>query len=141
MSFALGRLELKGGNYDAAEEFLKHSLENTERIRSTTTGRELTEAFSASVHARYAAYIECLMRKHKLEPSRGLDVLAFQASELERARSLAELLHDTQTNLLTGVDPETAKREKTLRQLLRDKGRLPNSNCSERLTAKPISPQ
>ena len=121
VSFALGRLELKGSNYDAAEQFLKQSLENTERIRSTATGRELTEAFSASVHARYAAYIECLMRKHKLQPSAGLDVLAFQASELARARSLAELLHDTQTSLLTGVDPETAEREKTLRQLLRAK--------------------
>lgn len=121
VSFALGRLELKGGNYDAAEEFLKQSLDNTERIRSTATGRDLTEAFSASVHARYAAYIECLMRKHKLQPSRGLDVLAFQASELARARSLAELLHDTQTNLLTNVDPETAAREKTLRQSIRVK--------------------
>ena len=121
VSFALGRLELKSGNYDAAEEFLKQSLENTERIRSTSTGRELTEAFSASVHARYAAYIECLMRKHELQPSAGLDVLAFQASELARARSLAELLHDTQTNLLTGVDAKLAEREKTLRQLLRAK--------------------
>jgi CHAT domain-containing protein len=121
VSFALGRLELKGGNYDAAEAFLKQSLENTELIRSTATGRELTEAFSASVHARYAAYVECLMRKHKLEPSRGLDVMAFQASELARARSLAELLRDTQTNLLTGVDAENAKRVKTLRQMLRAK--------------------
>ena len=121
VSFALGRLELKGGNYDAAELFLKQSLEDTVRVRGTATAREFTEAFSANVHARYAAYIECLMHKHKLEPSRGLDVLAFQASELARARSLAELLHDTQTNLLTGVDQETAQREKTLRQLLRAK--------------------
>ena len=119
VSFVLGRMELKGGNYDAAEQFLKYSLEDTERIRSTTTGRELTEAFSASVHARYAAYIECLMRKHKRDPAKGLDVVAFQASELARARSLAELLHDTQTNLLTGVDVQLVEREKNLRQLLR----------------------
>jgi CHAT domain-containing protein len=121
VSFALGRLELKGDNYDVAEEFLKQSLENTELIRSTTTGRKLTEAFSASVHARYAAYIECLMRKHTLKPSAGFDVLAFQASELARARSLAELLHDTQTNLLHGVESKLAAREKSLRQLLRAK--------------------
>ena len=121
VSFALGRLELKGGNYDAAEEFLKQSLEDTERIRGNATSRELTEAFSASVHARYASYIQCLMRKDKLEPSRGFDVLAFQASELARARSLAELLHDTQTNLFNSVDQQTAEREKTLRQLLRAK--------------------
>lgn len=119
VSFALGRLELNAGNYDKAEPFLKQSIEITERIRSTSTGRELTEAFSANMHARYAAYIECLMRKHQLQPSAGLDVLAFQASELARARSLAELLHDTQTNVLSGVDPKLVERERTLRQLLR----------------------
>jgi len=121
VSFALGRLELQAGNYDAAEEFLKHSVENTERIRSSSTGRELKQAFSASVHARYAAYVECLMRKHAQQPSLGLDVMAFEASELAKGRSLAELLHDTQTDLLNGVDPQTAEHEKSLRQVIRAK--------------------
>ena len=121
VSFALGRLELQAGNYDSAEEFLKHSIEYTEMIRSKSIGRELKQAFSASVHARYAAYVECLMRKHAKQPSQGFDVTAFEASELARGRSLAELLHDTQTDLLNGIDPQTAEREKSLRQLIRAK--------------------
>jgi CHAT domain-containing protein len=121
VSFALGRLELQSGNYDAAEELLRHSIEYTEIIRSKSVGRELKQAFSASVHARYAAYVECLMRKHAKQPSQGFDVTAFEASELARGRSLAELLHDTQTDLLSGVDAQTAAREKSLRQLIRAK--------------------
>lgn len=119
--FALGRLELKNGNYEDAETYLKQSIENTEDIRSVSTGRDLTAAFSASVQERYEAYIECLMRKHKSQPSLGADVLAFQASELARARSLAELLRDTHTNLLAGVDPGLSEHERSLRQAIRSK--------------------
>ena len=86
--FALGRLELKSGNYDAAETYLKDSIENTEEIRSDLKTRVFAAAFSARVHERYVAYIECLMRKHKSQPSKGLEVIAFEASELARARSL-----------------------------------------------------
>lgn len=117
--FALGRLELNNGNYEAAERYLKESIENTENIRRDLKTRVFAAAFSASVHERYEAYVECLMRKNKSQPSRGLEALAFEASELARARSLAELLRDTQTTGLIGVDPSLAQREKSLRQAIR----------------------
>ena len=121
VSFALGRLELKQGNLDKAETYLRQSIENTEEIRSVTVGRDIATAFSASVHKRYAAYIDCLLRKHKLRPASRLDVQGFEASELARARSLAEFLRDTHTDVLTGVDPALADQEKNLRQLIRAK--------------------
>jgi CHAT domain-containing protein len=117
--FALGRLELDNGNYEAAERYLKDSIEGAENIRRDLQTRVFAAAFSASVHERYEAYIECLMRKHKAQPSKGLEVLAFEASELARARSLAELLRDTQTTVLVGVDPQLAQKEKSLRQAIR----------------------
>lgn len=119
VNFALGRLELKAGKLDEAEAYLKHSLENTEDIRTISTGRDLTTAYSASVHERYEAYVACLVRKSKLRDPQQLIESAFAASELSRARSLADLLRDTQTNLLAGVDPQLASREKTLRQGIR----------------------
>ena len=61
------------------------------------------------------------MRMHAAEPSRGFDESAFETSEHARARSLAELLRATATNLLPGLDPELAAREKSLRQALRAK--------------------
>lgn len=119
--FALGRLELNAHNFDAAEDYLKQSIADTENIRNTSASRDLTTAISASVHDRYAAYIDCLIRKHKLNPSKALDVVAFQASELVRARSLAEFLRETQTRPLPGLDPRLAEQDRFLRLSIRAK--------------------
>jgi CHAT domain-containing protein len=119
--YALGRLELKSGNYDAAEDYLRQSIEVTENMRRVSTSRDLTTAFSATVHERYESYVECLMQKHMAEPARGLAVRAFETSELARARSLAELLRATETSLAPGLDPQLAEQEKSLRQSLRAK--------------------
>jgi len=119
--FALGRLELNRNNYDAAESYLKDSIKTTEDIRHDMNSRVFAAAFSASVHDRYEAYIECLMRKHKQQPAKGLELQAFEASELARARSLAELLHDTQTKIVAGVDQQLAEQERMLRFAIRTK--------------------
>lgn len=119
--YALGRLELRKNNLDEAEDDLLRSLEATENIKRVSTSSDLMAAFSATVHDRYESYIECLMRKHQAQPAAGFGVRAFETSELARARSLADLLRATQTNLAPGVDPQLADREKSLRQSLRVK--------------------
>lgn len=121
VAFALGRLEFNEHNYDAAESYLKQSIDTTEDIRSDLSSRMLATAFSASVHDRYETYIECLMQKHKQQPSRELEPEAFAASELARARSLAAMLQDRQTKIVTGIDPDLAEREKNLRQAVHAK--------------------
>ncbi len=117
--YALGSLELKRNNLDAAEDYLRRSIEATENMRRLSTSRDLTAAFSASVHGRYESYIECLMRKARAEPGRGFEARAFETSELARGRSLAELLRATETTLAPGLDPQLAAREKSLRLALR----------------------
>lgn len=119
--YALGQLSLEDGSYDAAEGYLSRSIEVTENMRRVSAGSDLTAAFSASVYERYEKYIECLMRKREAQPAQELAVRAFEASELARARSLAELLRATETNLLPGLDPQLAEKEKSLRQALRVK--------------------
>lgn len=119
--FAMGRMELSGGYYAAAENFLRRSIDVTESVRRITTSSDLIVAFSASTHERYEKYIDCLMRMHQAEPSRGFDVQAFEQSELARARSLVEFLNATRTHRAPGVDPQLAEREKSLRQSLRAK--------------------
>ncbi len=121
LCFVLGRLELRQGNHKAAEAYLRQSIEVTENIRRVPTSSDLTAAFSATVHERYESYVECLMRKHQQDPTKGFDVRAFNTSELARGRALAELLRATQTNLAPGLDPYLAEREKSLRQSLRVK--------------------
>jgi tetratricopeptide (TPR) repeat protein len=110
--YALGSLELKQNNLDAAEDYLSQSIAITENMRRVSSSQDLTVAFSASVHERYERYIECLMRKHQLEPASGYAVRALETSELLRA---------TETNGAPGLDPQLAEREKTLRQTLRAK--------------------
>ncbi|HEX8502333.1 MAG TPA: CHAT domain-containing tetratricopeptide repeat protein [Pyrinomonadaceae bacterium] len=117
--YALGSLELRLDNLGAAEDYLRRSIEVTEGVRRVSTGGDLTAAFSATVHDRYQAYVECLMRRHAADPSRGLDALAFESSESARARSLAERLRETGT--IPGLDPPLAEREAALRQSLRAK--------------------
>lgn len=118
---ALGRLELRSGNHDAAQDYLRQSIEATENIRRVSTSSDLTAAFTASIYERYETYIECLMRKHQAEPAHGFAVRAFETNELARGRSLAELLRATGTNIVPGLDPQLAAQEKALRQLLRVK--------------------
>jgi CHAT domain-containing protein len=119
--YVLGKLELASGNDDAAEEYLRQSIEVTEGIRQVSTSRDLTVAFSASVYERYESYIECLMHKHRAAPTQGFAIRAFEIAELARGRSLIELLRATGTNLAAGIDPQLAAQEKSLRQLLRVK--------------------
>jgi CHAT domain-containing protein/uncharacterized protein HemY len=119
--YALGRLALTQNDLNAGEKYLQQSIEVTEEMRRVSTSRDLTAAFSASVHDRYESYIDCLMRKHQTHLEQGLDERAFETSELSRGRSLAELLRATQTNAASGLDPELAERERSLRQSLRVK--------------------
>lgn len=117
--YALGNLELKRNNLDAAEDYLRQSIDATEAVRRVSTSSDLVAAFSATISERYEKYIECLMRRHEAAPAKGFATLAFEMSDLARARSLSELLRTTQTDLSTGLDPDLAEREKSLRQSLR----------------------
>ncbi len=119
--YALGQLELKKRNYDAAEGYLRQSIDATENIRRVSTNSDLTAAFSATVYERCEKYIECLMRKHEAQPAQGFAVRAFEINESAGARSLAELLRATGTNLVPGLDPQLAERDRSLRQSLRVK--------------------
>lgn len=119
--FALGRLEMKTGDYQNAETHLRQSIDVTENLRRMSSSRDLTAAFSATVHDRYEQYIQCLMRNHRDPQMLSQVVKAFETSESARARSLAELLRVSNTNLSANMDPELAKQESSLRQSLRIK--------------------
>ena len=115
--FGMGQLEMKRGNYEVAETYLQNSIAATEDVRNMSSARELTAAFSATVHDRYLQYIHCLM----LHNDKQATTRAFEISESERARSLADFLRHTETNLLAGLDPDLAKQEQSLRHLIRAK--------------------
>ncbi len=119
VSYALGRLELNAENVVAAESYLKRSIQITESIRRVPTSKDLTAAFSARVHERYQAYVECLMRLNKEKPREGFAAKAFETNEMALARSLVEVLQMTQTTVATGLDPQLSKEEMSLKQAIR----------------------
>ena len=119
--YALGKLEMKLRDYDAASAHLRQSIDVTEGMRRGSTSTDLMAAFSASVQERYEAYVECLMKQDELHPAQGFAVKAFETSELGRARTLSEMLLAMQSNLAPGVDPKLAARHKSLQQAIRDK--------------------
>jgi CHAT domain-containing protein len=121
VSFSLGKLELKAQNYDAAEMFLKRSIDTTESLRTASIGRVLGTTQAATVYDRYQAYIDCLVRKNKRQPGSGLDIEALRTSELARARALAEVLREGQSDSGTGAYSNLTRRERTLRRLIREK--------------------
>ncbi len=114
----LGSLRLKQDRLDEAEEHLRQAIDVTEQLRRNSTSSDLTAAFSASVHERYESFIDCLMRKHKRTQRQDLAVLAFETSELGRARSLSELLRETAINQVPGLEDSLAQQERVLRQSL-----------------------
>jgi CHAT domain-containing protein len=118
--FALGHLELQENSLNEAENYLRQSIDLTENLRRISTSRDLAAAFSATIHDRYQTYVECLMQRHQTNPGQGLNVRAFEVSDLARARSLVEMLSATQANLISASDP-LAEREMSLRQSLRIK--------------------
>ncbi|PYS51742.1 MAG: hypothetical protein DMF68_03310 [Acidobacteria bacterium] len=119
--YALGVLELRQNNLNVAEDYFSQAIEATEQMRRSSTSRDLTAAFSDTVQERYESYIDCLMRRNRMEPEDGFAVRAFEISESARGRSLAELLRATQTDILPGIEPQLAEQEKSLRQSLRVK--------------------
>lgn len=130
--FAMGQLETKRGNFDTAEDHFRQSIETTDSVRSRSTSRDLAAAFSATVHDRYWEYIQCLMRRNDKQAA----ARAFEISESERARSLAEFLRSTETNLLASLDPELANQEKSLRHVIRAKEDTRVSLVGQRTTEK-----
>jgi CHAT domain-containing protein len=119
--YALGRLELRNNKLDEARQYLERSIEATENIRRVSTSTDLAAAFSATIHERYESYVECLMLIAKTRGEGDLERRAFEISESARSRSLIELLRATQASLASGLDPELAEQEKSLRQSLRVK--------------------
>jgi CHAT domain-containing protein len=104
-----------------AENYLRKSIDATENMRRMSTSRDLTAAFSATVHDRYEQYIQCLMRNDRGSSDSSRVTLAFETSESARARSLSELLRASDTDLLSNINHELSAKERSLRQLLRAK--------------------
>ena len=85
------------------------------------TGVRSRASYFASAQTLYEFYIDLLMQQHKRLPSNGLEATAFETSERARARSLSDLLAESNVDIRYGADPTLLTRERTLEQQLNAK--------------------
>ena len=110
----IARVERDRGNLDAARAAMEDALTIVESLRINVMSQRLRTSFLASKQQYYDFYIDLLMRQHRLDPARGYDALALQASERARARTLIELLTESGSNIKEGADPALLERQLSL---------------------------
>jgi CHAT domain-containing protein len=133
--YSLAQCERSIGLLTKARSDIEDALSIIESIRINILSQETRNVYFASVREFYEFYIDVLMQLHKEQPSSGFSVLALQASERARARSLVELLNEARIDIRQGVNPGLIELERSLKERLDAKAyyqvRLLNSKHTE----------
>ncbi|MEA5418579.1 tetratricopeptide repeat protein [Spirulina sp. CCNP1310] len=87
------------GQLTAALENIQAAIALIEQLRSNITSTELRQTYFAQQQGYYQFYTDLLMQLHQQNPNQGYDAQAFHVSERSRARTLIELLTESQLNL------------------------------------------
>jgi CHAT domain-containing protein/tetratricopeptide (TPR) repeat protein len=120
-------VERDRGNLKQARSHIESAIELVDQVREHTGDQQIRASYFAANLDSYEIYLDLLMEQHRQEPGRGYDILALQASERARARSLVEMLAEARVDFRKDIDPQLLERERNVSQLLRSK--------SERLMA------
>ena len=110
----LSRVDLDQSNYVAAHQRAEEALTALESVRLAIASPALRASFFASAREIQELNIEALMRLHADRPAEGFGAAALSASERARARSLLELLSESGTEILQGVDAGLLDQEREL---------------------------
>lgn len=113
--YGLAEVELAAGRLPEAEGRVREALGLLESQRRSLRSADLRAVYVASVRSVYDLHVHVLMARHAAQRGSGFDVAAFQASERSRARSLLELLAESDANIREGVDERLLDRDRALR--------------------------
>ncbi|MEG4346600.1 tetratricopeptide repeat protein [Microcoleus sp. A003_D6] len=116
--FGMAYVKRDLSNLNEALKDIEASLKIIENLRTKIASPELRSSYFATVQTYYEFYIDLLMQLHKTNPKFGYDTKALEASERSRARSLLELLQESNANIREGIDPDLLQQEKSLQQQL-----------------------
>ncbi|HET9711812.1 MAG TPA: CHAT domain-containing protein, partial [Pyrinomonadaceae bacterium] len=114
----IAKVERDRGRLNEAKILAENALASVESLRLNLKSQNLRTAFFASARKHHELYINILMSLHAQNPSAGFDVLALQASENARARSLLELLNESNAQIRKDVDATLAERQRNVRQAI-----------------------
>lgn len=130
------KAESRLGRLAESQLKIEKSLTLIEDSRSKISRQDLQAKFFALKQDYYEFYIELLMQRHKIEPTKGFDAFALQTSERARARNLLESIG--QTELREGIPDELLEKEKFLRQTINAKDMLRQKFTAAKLTEKKV---
>ncbi len=102
------------GNLPQAQEQIKAAIAVVEGLRTKIDSKELRATYFASVQKCYEFHTDLLMQWHKQEPKAGHDAEALQVSDRARARSLLEILTESNADIRKGVDLQLLSKERNL---------------------------
>ena len=114
----IARVEQERGDLIQARQTIEQAVSMIESLRTSTTSQELRASYLASRQDFYRSYVDILMQMHKQNPDAAFDAVAFAVSERARARSLLELLAESQADIRQGVDGALLESERSLRRRL-----------------------
>jgi len=117
----LARLERDRDDLNKAHQRASEAVTALESLRLTVASPTLRASFFASARGVQELDIAVLMRLHVQQPGAGYAAEALLASERGRARSLLELLGESNTEIRRGVDSALLDRERELEQLISGK--------------------
>ncbi len=119
--YAGARVAIARGRLAEARTRLEQALACVEKVRASLAGTQLRASLTSYNHDVYEQHVDVLMALHREQPSSGFDRLAFESSELSRARSLLDVLATSAIDVRAGVDAALLDRERGLRARLDDK--------------------
>jgi tetratricopeptide (TPR) repeat protein len=119
--YGLARTKRSQENLVEARGHIEAALSLFEDVRAKAGSEQLRASYLASKQDAYQFCIEVLMEMQRLEPTKGHDAEALQASERGRARSLTEMLNEAHVDIRQGVGLDLIAKERELNQLLNAK--------------------
>jgi CHAT domain-containing protein/uncharacterized protein HemY len=119
--YNLAHLERARGDLEAATRHIKAAINIAESVRTKVSSQNLRSSYFATIRDSYDLHIDALMLQHKRDPTGGFDREAFAVSERARARSLFELLGDTNSTVSL---PEPLTLKQTQERILNDETAL-----------------
>lgn len=122
--YNLAHLERARGNLDQAKRHVEIAINTAEKVRTKVSSQDLRSTYFATIRDSYDLYIDVLMLQHKRDPVAGFDREAFAVSERARARSLLELLRESQTNGDFDPLPQPLTLKETQERILNDETSL-----------------
>lgn len=110
----LAASQMQIGQLIEARDNAQKAVEIAESSRSPILDPEMRMLHRGVTSSYLVVLIDALSRLHKLDPTAGYDLKAFEASEQGRARGLLEMLSQARIDLSRDVEPKALERTHSL---------------------------